>query len=100
MLSYAKLQEGYRVLRSLSDAHKESLQKNLQYGKSISEADEAWPDMDANLIDEEMALEHLRDVENLAEAIGSFPDHLKKAVESLITAGSPPGESNAVKSQI
>lgn len=99
MLSYATLQEGYRVLRSLSDGRKESLRKNLQDGKSISAADEAWLDMDANLIDEELALNRLKDVENLRETIESLPDHLRNAVENLITAGSPPGESNAVNLQ-
>ena len=52
MLSYTTLQEGYKVPRSLSDAHKESLQKDLQ---EISVADSNWLDTDANLVEKEVA---------------------------------------------
>lgn len=94
------LTQCYRVLKSLSDALKESLQKNLQDGRLISEANEAWLDTDANLIEEEMALKHLKGVENLTGAIGSFSEHLKRAVERLVAVESPSGEPDAVKSQI
>ena len=80
MLPYAQLQGGYKVLRSLSDA--------------------AWLDTDANLVDVEITLDHLKDVENLMDTVGSLPGHLQMAVESLIAAGSPPGESNAVNFKI
>ena len=52
MLSYTTLQEGYKALKSLTDARKESLQKDLRDGKAISAADSDWLDTDANLIDE------------------------------------------------
>lgn len=56
-------------------------------------ADLDWLDTDANLIDKEVALDQLKNVENITEAIGLLPDHLKKAVECLIIVRSPPGES-------
>ena len=81
-------------LKSLTNSRKESLRKDLQDGKAISEADSDWLDTDANLIDEELALDQLKNVENLTDTIGLLPDHLKKAMEHLIKVGSPPGESN------
>ena len=99
MLSYTTLQEGYKALKSLTNACKDSLQKDLQGGKTISAADSDWLDIDANLIDEEVALDQLKSVANLEEAIGLLPDHLKKAVEGLITLGSPPGESDPLDLQ-
>ena len=58
-----------------------------------------WLDTDANLIDKEVALDQLKNVENITEAIGLLPDHLKKAVECLIIVRSPPGESDPLKLQ-
>ena len=79
MLTYETLQEGYKVLRSLSDACKESLQKDLQGGKDILVADSNWLDTDANLIEEEIALDQLKNAENLTEAVGLLPNYLKQA---------------------
>ena len=60
MLSYTTLQEGYKALKSLTNARKDSLQKDLQGGKTILAADSDWLDIDANLIDEEVALEPIK----------------------------------------
>ena len=49
MLSYKMIQEGYKVLKSLSDACKESLWKDLQGGKAILVAGSDWLDRDANV---------------------------------------------------
>ena len=70
MLSYTTLQEGYKALKSLTNACKDSLQKDLQGGKTISAADSDWLDIDTNLIDEEVTPDQLKSVANLEEAIG------------------------------
>ena len=77
MLSYTTLQKGCRALRSLTDACKDSLEGSSG-GKTISVADLDWLDTDASLIDKEVALDQLKNVENLTEVIGLLPDHLKK----------------------
>lgn len=91
MLSYIVLQKGYQALRSHVHAHKEALQKDLKDGKGISEVDEAWLDVDTNLIDEEIVLKCLDGVANLTEAIELLPEHLQKAAKALI-----PGASHSV----
>lgn len=88
MISYTDLQNGYHALRSRAQARKQALQKDLQDGKRISDADEAWLDADANLVDEERALEHLDGVANLTEAIALLPENLQMATNNLISGAS------------
>lgn len=96
MLSYSDLQRGYQTLKSHVNTRKAAHQQDLKDGKEISSADEAWIDMDANLIDEDIVLERLSGATNIVEAIELLPESLQKAANALATAGSPPGTTHSV----
>lgn len=97
---YTELQKGYQALKSRIDTRKNALQSVLKAGEKISETDEAWLDAGANLVDEDIVLENLKGVADLAEAIELLPEHLQKAAKAMIVAGLPPSVCHSVNHQM
>lgn len=91
MPSYLDFQKGFKTLTAHVKAWKDALLKDLQEGKLISSADEAWLDTEANLIDKHLVLDHLRGSTNINEDIRSLPEALQHAGECLAAASSPSG---------
>lgn len=87
MPSYTNVQEGYRALKSCADANREAVCSDLACGKQILAVDEIWPHIEANWIDEDIALKHLANVLDITTAFGLLPEHLQTVNEHLFSVG-------------
>jgi len=84
------LKKGLKVLKNQVKTRKETLQAQLAARKSISSQDECWLDHDANLVDEQQALDILEDssdyekgFERLDEAQRGIVKKLREAAGDL-----------------
>ncbi|OJA11230.1 hypothetical protein AZE42_13240 [Rhizopogon vesiculosus] len=80
------------VLNNRVKVRKETLQAQLAARKSISSQDESWLDHDANLVDEQQALEVLEDASDYERGFERLDEAQKGAVRSLRQAADDLGK--------
>jgi hypothetical protein len=77
------LKKGLKVLKNRVKVRKETLQAQLAARKSISSQDESWLDHDADLVDEQQALEVLEDASDYERGFERLDEAQKGAVRNL-----------------
>ncbi|OAX33548.1 hypothetical protein K503DRAFT_786421 [Rhizopogon vinicolor AM-OR11-026] len=86
------LKKGLKVLKNQVKVRKETLQAQLAARKSISSQDESWLDHDANLVDEQQALEVLEDASDYVRGFERLDEAQKGAVRNLREAAGDLGK--------
>ena len=77
------LRKGLKILKKQFKAKKEALQAQLAEKKSISSQDEQWLDHDANLVDEQQALEALENASDYERGFARLGGEQKGIVRKL-----------------
>jgi hypothetical protein len=78
--------EGRKAIQKSVEARATQLKKQLNDGKKISTTDEEWLDGGGNLVDEDCALESLRDSTDLVRDIESLDARRKAGVDRMVKA--------------
>jgi hypothetical protein len=86
------LKKGLKVLENRVKVRKETLQAQLAARKSISSQDKSWLDHDANLVDEQWALEVLEDASDYERGFENLDETQKGAVRKLREAAGDLGK--------
>lgn len=78
------IEKGFQTLKSENDARLKPLKELLSQGKQLTEADERFMDTTANLVDELMLVERIKEVGDVARAASGFNNTEKRTLEVLI----------------